>query len=403
MNTWFWIIAGAMLVLALVILIRPLLSKQALRSQDGSQRNLRIARQQLAELQQQHLDGVLSQDQFDAQYLELQQNLHDNLDDDNSAPHAGGSGRWIIGLIVVLLPLLSIALYLQLGDADAIAKAEMQAENERSLAQVREMIPQIIERLKQNPNDLQGWLMLGRSYMYLEQYTEAAGVYAKLYQFQPDNLEVMLDYANSLAMSRNGELNGLTGELIFKALQLAPDNHNALWLAGMAKAQSGEGGQAIVYWQKLAGLLPPDSSNLPQVQQMIAEVTAQMAAESAPASAAPITNNIHVNVAIAAEYKARAQSGQTLFIYAQAVSGPKMPLAIVRKQVGDLPLTVDLNDSLAMQPGLHLADFPKLKIVARISQSGDAISRAGDFIGSVELGQLLADQTVNININQEVK
>ena len=389
-----------MLLLALLIVTLPLLSNKALRSLDGKQRNLAIARQQRADLKQQLQDGLLSQTQFDDQYLELQQNLQDELDTVAALP-GGSRGRWLILVILVVLPVLSISLYLQLGDTDATAKAEMQAENDRNLAQMRDMIVQLLERLKQNPNDLQGWLMLGRSYLYLEQYPQAAEVYARLYKFQPDSLEVMLDYANSLAMSQNGQMAGLATELVFKALQQVPDNHNALWLAGMAKAEAGDGQQAIAYWQKLAGLLPADSSTLPQLQQMIAEVTAQMQAAAAPPAAPGL--NFHVNVAISPELKAKAQPQQTVFIYAQAVSGPKMPLAIVRKQLADLPVSVDLNDTLAMQPGLHLADFPQLKIVARLSQSGDAISRAGDFIGSMELDRPSTDQTLNLLINQEVK
>ena len=132
---------------------------------------------------------------------------------------------------------------------------------------------------------------------------------------------------------------------------------------------------------------------------MIAEVSRQT---TAPAKA-EITTNIHVMVDLDAKVKALAQPQQTVFIYAQALHGPKMPLAIVRKQVADLPLSVDLNDSLAMQPNMHLADFNELRVVARISKTGTAMTQPGDFIGTAEVNVPPSEQAVSIVINQEVK
>lgn len=407
MNVQFWLIAAGLIAVALLVLVLPLLKKTALESVNASRRNLKIARQHLAELKQQLQDGLLSQLQFDEQYLELQQNLNDDLgtdsDSESVTPAPAGSGRWVIPVIVLILPVLSILLYFQLGDIDALKKAEIQEENAKNLANVDAMIAKLIERLKQNPDDLQGWLMLGRSYIYLQKYEQASDVFVRLYQQQPDNLEILLNYANSLAMSRNGQLSGEPAELIYKALKLAPDNNNALWLGGMAKAEEGDIEQSLAYLQKLAGQLPADSESLPQVKQLMAEVAAHGQSVAPATAAAGSATNIHVRVEIDAAVKSQVQAQQTVFIYAQALNGPKMPLAIVRKQVADLPADVDLNDSMAMQPNLHLSDFKQLKIVARISKTGNASTQAGDFIGSAELGLPVNDQAVSVIINQEVK
>jgi len=168
----------------------------------------------------------------------------------------------------------------------------------------------------------------------------------------------------------------------------------------MAKAEAGNAAQATVYWQKLANSLPADSPALPQVRQMLAELNAPQAAV-ATTSASSL--NIHVAVTVDASIKASIKPDQVLFIYAQALNGPKMPLAIVRKQAAELPLAVDLNDSMAMQPGLHLADFKQLKIIARISKTGNASTQSGDFIGTTELGLPYNEQPVSVTINQEVK
>jgi cytochrome c-type biogenesis protein CcmH len=388
-----------MLVVAVLIVVLPLFKKTALTSADGEQRNVKIAQDRLAELKQQLQDGVLLPHQYEAQYLELQLSLNDDLQTEAKPAKSGGDGRWLVPLLVLLLPTLSIVLYFHLADPEAIQKVEAQQAKQETLAKVKNMIPQLVERLKHDPSDLQGWLMLGKTYKYLEQFPEAAQVFGKLNQLQPNNVEVMLNYAELLALTHDGQLSGEPAALALKAVQLEPDNSDALWMAGMVKAEAGEAAEAVAFWQKLAGQLPADSPAQPQIQQMIAEVGSQ---PSAPAKV-EITTNIHVMVDLDANIKAQAQAQQTVFIYAQALNGPKMPLAIVRKQVADLPLSVDLNDTLAMQPNMHLADFKQLRIVARISKSGTAMTQPGDFIGTAELSVPPSEQAVSIVINQEVK
>ena len=395
----FWSIAALMLVVAVLIVVLPLFKKTALTSADGEQRNVKIAQDRLAELKQQLQDGVLLPHQYEAQYLELQLSLNDDLQTEAKPAKSGGDGRWLVPLLVLLLPTLSIVLYFHLADPEAIQKVEAQQAKQETLAKVKNMIPQLVERLKHDPSDLQGWLMLGKTYKYLEQFPEAAQVFGKLNQLQPNNVEVMLNYAELLALTHDGQLSGEPAALALKAVQLEPDNSDALWMAGMVKAEAGEAAEAVAFWQKLAGQLPADSPAQPQIQQMIAEVGSQ---PSAPAKV-EITTNIHVMVDLDANIKAQAQAQQTVFIYAQALNGPKMPLAIVRKQVADLPLSVDLNDTLAMQPNMHLADFKQLRIVARISKSGTAMTQPGDFIGTAELSVPPSEQAVSIVINQEVK
>ena len=281
MNTVFWLIIAGLLLAAVLLLVLPLLGKTALTVVDGEQRNLNIARQQLAELKRQLQEGGLSQEQFDEQYLELQLSLNDELQAEPVEQGQGGNGRWAIPVILIFVPIVSLALYFQLADPEALQKAEVQQQNSKAAASVRGMVVKLADRLKQNPQDMEGWLMLGRSYKVLEQYQDAAKVFAKLYQFQPENVEVILNYAETLALSRNGQLAGEPADLAYKAVQVAPDNNDALWMAGMAKMQEGDAGQAISYLQKLAAHLPADSSSAQQVQQMIAEISAKQP-KSAP-------------------------------------------------------------------------------------------------------------------------
>lgn len=402
MNALFWIIVTGLLLLALLILARPLLKRHASLAGDHKQRNIDIARQRLADLQQQLAAEVLTQAQFDEQYAELQLMLRDDLQDTpaGDTPEKAG-GRWVFPLLALAIPGFSVLLYLLLGDPQAVSKAELQATQSKAAANIGEMVGKLEQRLQQNPDDNEGWLMLGRSYSYLQQHQKAADVFARLNRQQPDNIEIALQYANSLAMARGGRLQGEPVQLVSQVLQRQPDNTNALWLAGMAKVEEGDYPAAQAHWQKLAALLPADSEQAAQVRQMLAALEQEMAQADNPAPAAG--SEIQVQVAVAPALQNRLPADATLFVYAQAVNGPKMPLAILRKQVADLPLNVVLNDQMAMQPGTRLGDQPQIRIVARVSKSGQAVPETGDLIGTVELAAPYDNQVANVLINQEVK
>lgn len=402
MNLEFWLIIAVLVALALLVLLPPLFKLTPLRTADGEQRNTSIARQQLAELKLQLQNGVLSQDQYDGQYRELQLTLLDDLEGPAAVAANPKTGRWVVPIIALGLPLISLFLYGMLGEPQALAKAELIATNQKAADNVANMVAKLIERLKQQPDDLEGWMMLGRSYVYMQQYQNAADVFAELNKRKPNDPAVMLHYADALAMARNGQMGGEPAELVFKALKLLPEDHTALWLAGMAKAEAGDFAGAISYWKKLSGLLPADNESQQQVQKMIQMAEAeQQKPQVATASAAAL--DIKVTVALDDALKAKVEPQYTVFIYAQAVSGPKMPLAIVRKQVADLPASVVLNDSMAMQPQTHLADFKQLRIVARISKTGNAMSQPGDLLGTAQLDSVSGNPSVSITINQEVQ
>ncbi|OQW78072.1 MAG: c-type cytochrome biogenesis protein CcmI [Proteobacteria bacterium ST_bin11] len=402
MNLEFWLIIAVLVALALLVLLPPLFKLTPLRTADGEQRNTSIARQQLAELKLQLQNGVLSQDQYDGQYRELQLTLLDDLEGPAVVAANPKTGRWVVPIIALGVPLISLFLYGMLGEPQALAKAELVASNQKAADNVANMVAKLIERLKQQPDDLEGWMMLGRSYVYMQQYQNAADVFAELNKRKPNDPAVMLHYADALAMARNGQMGGEPAELVFQAVKLLPEDHTALWLAGMAKAEAGDFVQAISYWKKLSGLLPADNESQQQVQKMIQMAEAeQQKSQVATSSAAAV--DIKVTVALDDALKAKVEPQYTVFIYAQAVSGPKMPLAIVRKQVADLPANVVLNDSVAMQPQTHLADFKQLRIVARVSKTGNAMSQPGDLLGAAQLDAVEGNPSVSVTINQEVQ
>jgi len=380
--TTFWLLVSALILIAFLIILPPLWRKRAVPAGDPDRRNITIAAQRLAELKAQLQGGALSQDQYDEQLAELEAALSDDLDIAHPAETRVSQGRWMVFVLVLALPLAALSLYAVLGNYPALTVSAAAPTPE--LAQINDMVAGLADRLKKQPDDVQGWLMLGRSYKFLQQHAEATDAFAQAYRILGEQTEVMLLYAESMAMANGGILAGKPAELIVKALTLEPDNLNGLWLGGMAKVEEGDMTTAIKLWRRLETLLPPGSEAQQEIQGAIsrlAKAQTERANEPAPANQMP---GITVQVALAPELLGLAGSEDTVFVYAKALSGPQMPIAIVRKQAADLPLTVNLNDSMAMMPAMKLSNFEQVKLVARISKSGNAVQQSGDLIGIIE-------------------
>jgi len=419
----FLLIVSVMILSAFLIVLPPLLRKHPLAEADQDQRNIAIARQRLAELKEQLQAGALTQALYDEQLVELEQALSDDLDIQSQAKTsptgrrrgalAGAeastsSGRWMAFVLVLAIPLVAGALYWTLGNYQSLSQVDQPAAANQAapeLEQMKNMVAGLAERLKEQPNDAMGWTMLGRSYKYLQQYPKAVEAFEHAYRLIGDQPEIMLLYADALAFASNEQMAGKPAELVFKALAMEPDNVTGLWLGGMAKAQTGDFAAAMALWEKLEAQLPQGSEAQQEIQVLLAKLATQMPEgaatqeEAKPATAV----SIDVQVSLASELQKSAGPNDTVFIYAQALSGPKMPLAIVRKQVSELPLTVNLTDAMAMMPSMKLSNFEQVKLLARISKSGDAMQQSGDLIGVIEPVALTDKAVHKIVINSQIK
>jgi len=410
MNVTYWIVVSLLLAIAFVIIIPPLWKKREIQAADSDQRNINIAQERVKDLKLQLQIGGLSQQQFEEQYAELELTLGDDLDIEQNSSESSSQGRWVVPVIALCVPLFSVFIYLSLGEPDALVKAEIkQPQQTKSAGQdINAMVAQLAKRLKQNPDNAKDWIMLGRSFKYLKQYQLAVNSFKKAHALLGDEPEVLLHYADALAMVNGGRLAGKSSELIFKALEKSPNDVTGLWLAGMAKAEQREFSQALGYWQKLEGILPYESDSHQQVKKLISTIKKEMSGvQVTEKSAAPVTKvasavSISVQVDIATEIKQKVSLADTVFIYAKALTGPPMPLAIVRKQVSDLPLTVTLDDAMAMMPTMKLSSFKAVKVMARVSKSGSAMPQKGDFVGSLDLSELAETQSVMIVINEKI-
>jgi len=411
LNIVFFLIAALFILVALAFVLPPLWRARALQQADLDHRNIEIARIRLAELKNNFRAGGISQAQFDEQVAELELALSDDLAIESQVKAANTQGRWMVYLVAVTVPALAGSLYLALGRFDAVEHGAELAQaapgGMPNAADIEKMVAGLAEKMKANPDDAEGWLMLGKSYKYLEQFPKAADAFGNAYRLMGDKPDVMLLYAEALAFAADKNLAGKPSELIFKALKLEPENPNGLWLAGLSKVQQGDPQGAAALWRKLESLLPEGSEPRKEMRNIIAGLPgqAQTAASEpqTPPAAAAAAPSISVEVSLAPELQQAASPGDTLFIYAQALTGPKMPLAIVRKQVSDLPLKVTLDDTMAMMPAMKLSNFGEVKLLARISKSGQAVSQPGDLIGTVENAAVSGSNDYKVVINQRVE
>jgi cytochrome c-type biogenesis protein CcmH len=417
--TVFWSLAAVMVMVALLFVLPPLLRNRERSAISRDDLNTEVIRSQLAELDTDLHAGKLDQSQYAAARTDLEQELLFDLATPDHAQRQPRSGRWAVLLIVPALPLCAVLLYQQLGSVELIDRLQQASSSQsqpapqqsQQNASIDEMVDTLAARLQQQPDDLKGWVMLARSYTILKRYSQAGLAYKNVLRLGGENADLLADYADAMVMTNGGTFTDESGALLIRALQLDPGNIKGLWLAGHWKNQSGAYADAINYWQQAAAQLPPDSKDAAVITQQISQLQQQSGISPAPVVTADSTATtssvsgatLTVNVTLAPELARVAAAEDTVFIFARATQGPRMPLAIVRKQVSDLPVTVTLDDSQAMMPAMQLSKFEQVVVGARISKSGNAMPQNGDLQGSVSAVATATKETVEIIINSTVQ
>ena len=267
--------------------------------------------------------------------------------------------------------------------------------------QVEALVAKLAERMQSRPDDAEGWLMLARSQMVLGRLPEALAAFERLIQLRPDDANTLVDYADALAVKNGRSLEGEPLRLIERALKLEPDHLKALALAGSAAFNRQDDIKAVLYWDRAVSIGPPEHEIVQMARDgaaaarerskmPVASAAAGMAGNPAPAApavgstAAPVAaaaSAVSGTVRLSAALKAQASPDDVVFIFARPADGSRMPLAILRKQVKDLPAAFTLDDSLAMSPAARLSLAPQVIVGARISKSGQAMPQPGDLQG----------------------
>ena len=378
--TLFWAICALLAAGAVALVLRPLLARRAPPRVSRRDANIAIYRDQVLELDADLAGGKLAAGDHAKARAELEARLLVDVDaSDAQAPAVRGSRRTAI-LVGLAVPLAALAVYFAVGTPAAVGGRA--AQDALSAAQVETMVARLAARLRENPDDTDGWKMLGRSYSVLGRFDEAVGAYAKAAERAPRDAQLLADFADALGMARGRSLQGEPEKLVLRALEIEPANLKALALAGTAAFERGEFARAADLWERMLAGVPPDSQDARDIRDNVAEARQRAGAPVAPAASAAPAAAVRGTVRIAPALKGKFGPEDTVFVYARAADGPPMPLAVLRRKAGELPLEFSLDDSMAMAPGAALSAFPRIVVTARVSRSGQARAQPGDLQGA---------------------
>ena len=384
----FALIAALLLVVVLVIILRPLLRSEkstaedeALASSDQREANLDIYREQLADLEHDRVEGSLAEADYLAARGELQRRLLDEVQPDSGVRLKRG-GRGAAYVLLLALPLLSVAGYLILGRPQALDPASTQPRmNEQ---QIDSMLVQLEQKLKAKPDDHKGWVMLARSYKVLGRFAEAAQAYSHGGPLLEGDSTLLADYAEVLAQA-NRKFDGKPMELIAAALKIDPAEPQALFLAGAAASERRDFAAVVDYWGRLLPQLEAGSEeakSLGEAGDKARAIVEGKVGTAEPTAQAPET--VSGEVALSGKVAAQAKPDDLLFVFARPDEGSRMPLAVVRAKVADLPLQFSFDDSMALSGGQKISDLGTISIEARVAKAGKAQSSSGDLFGIVK-------------------
>lgn len=402
MTMIFGLMAAALTLLVIGLLIWPLMKGMGPSGAGEQDTKLAVYRQQFIELEQDFNNQVLTEERYQQAKRELERRVLEEAGPMNDIATAAArpmNGKAVALVLALVIPTISGLLYWKLGNPAAMNQApvpvmSVQGDGEPHLATggLDSLTDRLKQRLEQNPSDGVGWALLARSYVELGRHTEAVPIYEKAMKLVPDDAQLLADYADALGVLNGRTLEGKPDLLIRQALKIDPNNVKALMLAGTVAFDRKAFAQAAAYWEQARAHLPPDVEG--EVVQELAggiqearslasggKANVTVAAPQSPAAKPTQALAITGTVKLAAGLIGRSSSTDTLFVFAKAVDGPPMPVAIVRATQADLPFSFRLDDASSPMPARKLSDVETVVIVARLSKSGEAMSKSGDLQG----------------------
>jgi len=388
----FWLIALALVAGILAWLVMPLL-RRSTRAQAPADESATTAvyRDHKRQVDADLAAGAITPEERDAALAEITRRFGEELADTRDPPpQLGERSRWIAAMaLVACLPVVAGVLYMLLGNPAAINAAPASATAQADAAgdpQIVAMVDQLAKRLQANPEDGEGWALLGRSYRVLNRFDASAMAYNEASKRLPPSAPLYVEWAEAVAQAQGRSLAGQPTELLDRAIKLEPDNGKALALLGAAAMERGDRNGAIAAWSKLRKLLPPDSPQARQIDDALAQVGS---APDTPQKHAPVTRaaataatSVAGRVEVDSKLAKNVAPGDTVFIFARDPDGGRMPLAAMKLRGSDLPRAFALTDEMAMNPAATISKAGKVVIEARVSKSGDVKPQAGDLAGT---------------------
>lgn len=393
----FWLAAGLLLLIALSFILIPVLrARRAQREEDRTALNVALYQERVAELQAQHEEGVLTVEQLETGRAEAARELL--ADTEGAAPGRESTlGKTLPILAAIMVPVLGLGLYLHYGASDKVQLTQEFSQPPQSL---EEMVTRLERAAAAQPDSAEGLYFLGRAYMAQNRPADAAKVFERTVALAGRQPELLGQWAQAQYFADDKKWSDKTQALTDEALKADPKEVTSLGLLGIAAFEAKRYEEAIGYWQRLMNELPEGDQSRAALEGGIAKAREQLLASGGQVQAAPASKaqaSIKVSVDLADALKDKVLPGDSVFIFARAVSGPPAPLAVKRVTVADLPITVELGDVDAMMPQLKLSNFPEVQLVARVSRAGQPT--AGEWAGrskplpssTKELQQLVID------------
>lgn len=380
----FWILAAVLGIAALAFVLRPLLNPPLLDEHADKRRALRAAA----------AAGALSSEELGERLASLP-----------AEPPAAKPSMSLLLSLAALVPVLGFGLYLLVGSPQALDPASHAAALAPAPASMEEAIAALEARLEAQPNDVEGWILLGRSRRSQENFAAAEAALARAFRLSPDSIEIQLDYAEAKALATpTRRFAGEALALLQQAHQREPGHARAAWLLGIAAMQDGRPADAAQLWEPILAQMPEDAPARPALSRQINDARQQAGLDPLPVSPAiaavqasePLQApapepsdsaagaRIEVEVSLAPELLGRVPADAVVFVFARASQGPRAPLAIQRLSLASLPATVVLDQGMGMIEGMNLGTFNEVVVGARASVSGNATPQSGDLEGLTE-------------------
>jgi len=442
--TLFFILAGLLVVAALAAILPSALrarnaeNKSDRAELDQLETNIGIAKERRHNLQVALENGTIDQSTYATELSDLENALAFELSTKKENRESSLSGMIAAGLITAFLPIASGALYLHLGTpkainsevmhANALAEQQEQQKNEKPPA-LTELLPNLERKLEANPEDRDGWKLLGKSYLAISQFKDAKRALMRAYSLDKEDPDVLAQLAEVTAMERGGDLSGKASDFIDSALKINPEHQQSLWLKALASQQSGRHEDAITRFEALRATVLDNAGAVASIDELLNQSREAIGLEVKPATAvgnesetAAMSANaadaqqttqaeetgqsaagsaLTVSVSLAEHVKTEVAPTDSVFIFARASNGPPMPLAVSRHTVSELPVEVVLDDTMAMIPAMTLSGFPKVTVGARVSKSGNAIAQPGDWFVEQDNVELANTGALNLTIDQQ--
>ena len=387
------------MMLALAVLLPALLKTKTpikITSSPGSaarEANLYVLRSQLLQLDADFAAGSINADQLALAKSEIERRALEEESAPESSVVAANASRtaWALGLAI---PLLALGIYGFIGNVQALDPANLQAkaETDPTPEQIEAMVSAFAARLEAVPAseapDPKAWEMLARSYAAMQKFPDANKAYKRAVELNPGNAQLLADHADVLAMLQGQSMVGEPTRLFERALVLDPNNLKALALAGSAAFEKKDFAKASQLWSKAQGMAPPGSDFAKGLASSVEEArlaSGQVGTPPAVVKSTPTPDaasaSIQGLVSLSPAMKSKVAPDDTVFIFARAAQGPRMPLAILKRKASELPITFTLDDTTAMADELKLSKFELVVVGARVSKSGNAIPQSGDLVG----------------------